>query len=403
MSGELLSLAKARRIALAAQGFDRPRPAGKADLRHLRRTLHQLGLLQIDFVNVLVPAHYLVPFSRLGPYAKEKLDELVYHRHEFTEQWAHEACILPVDTWPLLCHRMAEHRVRPRGFETFLARQTDYVDAVLERIRCEGPVTAAELPAPDGHARRIDRAWIGTRKRAVLEAHFGRGELAVAAREPNFARRFDLPERIIPPQYLAARPERDEAERALLLRAARAHGVGTAADLADYYRMPVKRSRARLDELVETGALTRLSVEGFKEPAYRHPEARCPKRIEAAALLSPFDPLVWYRPRGERLFDFEYRIEIYVPAPRRRWGYYVLPFLLGERIVARIDLRAERKKKRLFVPAAHLEEHADADEVAVALVRELQQLAGWLGLEEIGVGRRGGFSRALAAALRTLQ
>jgi uncharacterized protein YcaQ len=393
-----LSLSEARRIALAAQGLDRPRPSS-VDARHLRRTIRQLGLLQLDFVNVLVPAHYQVLFSRLGPYVRAGLDDLVYRRREFTEHWAHEASILPVESWPLLRHRMETHRVRPYGFETVLQRHADYVHWVLEEVRTRGPLTAGDLPEPAGMDRRIANAWV-TVPRAVLEAHFGRGVLAVAERRPNFARAYDLAERVLPAEHHGRQLSRDEAQRELLRQAASAHGVGTASDLADYFRMSVHDARPRLAELVEAGELRSVRVEGWREPAYLHRQARLPSRIDTAALLSPFDPVVWYRPRAARLFAFDYRIEIFVPEAKRRWGYYVLPFLLGDRLVARVDLRADRNGRRLLVLAAYREEHAEPGAVAPALAAELRTLANWLGLKAVVVERRGNLARPLAAAVR---
>jgi uncharacterized protein YcaQ len=395
-----LSLNEARRIALAAQGFDRPRPRGPVNEGHLRGTLRQLGLLQIDFVNVLVPAQYQVPFSRLGPYNRVRFDNLVYRRRQFTEQWAHEASILPVEAWPLFRHRMAAHRVRPYGFETFLERNPEYVARVLEQVRTRGPLTAEDLPTPDGAGRRIPGAWV-TVPRAVLEAFFGRGVLAVVERRANFARVFDLAERVLPPEHHGRTVERDEAQRRLLHLAARAHGIGTAGDLADYYRMPIREARLRLGELADAGELHAVRVEGWREPAYLHPEARLPRRIEAAALLSPFDPVVWCRPRAARLFGFDYRVEIFVPQARRRWGYYVLPFLLGDRLVARVDLKADRAARRLLVPAAYLEPGSETGPVAAALAAELRTMATWLGLDAVAVGRRGDFARPLATAVRS--
>jgi uncharacterized protein YcaQ len=394
-----LSLSEARRIALAAQGFDRPRPH-RVTADHLRRTIRQLGLLQIDYVNVLAPAHYQVPFSRLGPYPRAQFDKVVYRRGEFTEQWAHEASILPVESWPLLRHRMETHRVRPWGFEKIMAQIPDYVDSVLDQVRTHGPLAADDLAAPDGLSRRIQGdAWVGTIPRAVLEAHFGRGVLAVAERRPNFSRVFDMAERVIPAQHRQRRVEREDAQRELLGHAARAHGVGTAADLADYYRMPIREARLRLAELIAAGEMHQVRVEGWRGPAYLHRDAASPGRIDAAALLSPFDPVIWYRDRAARLFGFDYRIEIYVPEEKRRWGYYVLPFLLGERLVARVDLKADRSERRLLVLAAHLETHAKPGQVVDALALELRTIARWLGLDAVKVARRGGLAKALAAAV----
>ena len=394
-----LSIAEARRLALAAQGFDRPRPR-RPGAAHVRQTIRRLGLLQIDYANVLVPAHYQVLFSRLGAYRRPLLDELVHRRHEFTEQWAHEASILPADAWPLLRHRMAVHRVRPWGFERFLEANPAYVREVLAAVRARGPLTADVLPVPEGTERRIPGAWFSSVPRAVLEALFGQGVLAVADRRPNFARAYDLAERVIGAAHLKRPVAREAAERELLQRAARAHGVATAADLADYYRMPLRAARPRLAELVESGTLAEVRVEGWREPAYRHPQAPLPAKIEAASLLSPFDPVVWFRPRCARLFGFDYRVELFVPAPRRRWGYYVLPFLHQERLAARVDLKSDRSGRRLQVLASYLEPHARSGPVAEALAAELHTMAGWLGLGSVTVAPRGPFARALAAACK---
>jgi uncharacterized protein YcaQ len=388
-------------MALAAQGFDRARPKRAVNANHLREIIQQLGLLQLDFVNVLVPAHYQVLFSRLGPYRRPLLDDLVYRRREFTEQWAHEASIVPVETWPLLRYRMQTHRVRPYGFEKFLQQRPEYVSSVLEEVRARGPLTAEDLQEPNGVARRIPGAWFGSIPRAVLEAHFGRGVLAVAERLPNFARAYDLAERVVPQKHHRRQVGREEAQRALLHSAAGSHGVATASDLADYFRMPVREARLRLAELVSAGKLRSVRVDGWREPAYLHPEARLPQRINASSLLSPFDPVIWYRARAARLFAFDYRFEIFVPRAKRRWGCYVLPFLLGDRLVARVDLKADRSQRRLLVLAAHRETHAEAASVATALAAELRGLAAWLGLDKVLVERRGNLARSLSAAVRS--
>jgi uncharacterized protein YcaQ len=400
MSRRSLTRAQARRIALAAQGLDRPRPAGRVDSRHLRRVIRQLGLLQIDFVNVLLPAHYQVPYSRLGPYETRLLDKLVYQRREFTEQWAHEASIVPVDLWPILRHRVDANDRRNRAFSEFRGHYPDYVRQVLLEVRRRGPLTASDLPEPDGSYERKRSAWGWSRAKAALEVLFGGGRLAVTERQSNLARAFDLTERVIPREHLAASPGAAEARRELVLRAARSHGVGTAADLADYYRMPVRQVRRSLAELVGSGALREVTVEGWPEVAFAHRGARVPRKIETSALLSPFDPVVWNRPRTARLFGFDYRVEIFFPKSKRRWGYYVLPFLLGDRLVARVDLRADRKGRRLVVPAAHLEPAQDTDGVAAALAAELKTMADWLGLDEVSVERRGDLARPLDEALR---
>jgi uncharacterized protein len=406
---EHLSLAEARRIALAAQGFDRPRPGDRVCIRRIRHTIHRLGLLQIDCVNVLVPAHYQVLFSRVGPYDRRLLDELVYRRREFTEQWAHEASIIPVATWPLLRHRMATHRVRPWGFEKVMERHPEYVAGVLEEIRARGALEAGELAQPEGVERRLDEAsrwlrehgsWFGSAPRAVLEAHFGRGLLAVSNRRESFARLYDLAERVIPAEHLSREVNPAEAQRELIRIAARGHGIATVADLADYFRMPVRDARKPVAELAAAGELIETRVEGWREPGWLHPKARPLKRTDAAALLSPFDPVVWFRPRLARLFQFDHRFEIFVPEPKRRWGCYVLPFLMGDRLVARVDLKADRSSRRLLVLAAWKEKDVDADAVAKALAPELHTLAAWLGLDTVVVKRRGDFYKPLAAAIR---
>lgn len=402
MSQEYITLNEARRIALAAQGFDRPRPNLKVNASHISRAIRQLGLVQIDFVNVLTPAHYLILFSRLGSYNKTLFDDVVYRKREFTEQWAHERSILPVESWPLLRHRMETHRVRPLGLEKFLERSSGYLARTLEEIRARGPLSADDLPEPDGLPHRMSDklSWGLNLKSRTLEAHFGFGRLAVVERLPNFARVYDLAERVIPAEHHGRNMEREEAQRELLRLAARSHGVGAAGDLADYYRMPIREARQRIAELVEAGELREVKIEGWREPAYLHPKAKLPSRIEASALLSPFDPVVWHRPRGARLFDFDYRIEIYTPQEKRRWGYYVLPFLFGERLAARVDLKADRAGRRLLALSAYVEPGVEPEAVAGALAAELRTMAEWLGLDSISVERRDGFARKLAAAVR---
>lgn len=395
-----LSLDEARRLSLAAQGFVTSPRRTQPAAHDLSKTIRRLGLLQLDYVNVLVPAHYLVLFSRLGAYRRTLLDEIVYDRREFTEQWAHEASILPVEHWPLLRDRRETGRIRPSSFESLAAAHSDYIEWVLDEVRRRGPLSADDLPGPEGTPRRIAGAWYGAIPRIVLEAHFARGHLAVAARRQNLARIYDLSERLIQPEHYERRLSTEESHRELLLLAARAHGVGTAADLADYYRMPITQARPRLKELIEAGKLREVRIEGWSEPAYLHPLAELPKKIDAAALLSPFDPVVWFRPRAARLFGFDYRIEIYTPQHQRKWGYYVLPFLLGDRIVGRLDLKADRGARRLLVLAAYTEPGIKTEDVAGPLAAELWRLAGWLELDDVSVARRSGFDRQLRAALR---
>lgn len=401
MARTRLSLAEARRVAIASQGLDRPRLDRTPTARDIRSVIRRLGLIQLDFVNVLIPAHYQPVFSRLGPYPRALFDRTVYGTRQFTEQWPHEACIIPVETWPLLRFRMNDHRCRPRGFEAFLEANPGYVQSVLDLIRERGPMPAAEAPAPNDGGRRLDQAWFGTIPRAVLEYHFAKGALAVVGRQADMARVFDLAERWIPEALREASLDREESHRQLLERAARACGVATAADLADYYRLSPAACYPRLAELVAAGRLRPVAVEGWRDVAYLHADAAVPRTVNACSLLSPFDPLVFYRPRLARLFEFHYRIEIYTPEPLRKYGYYVLPFLLGDRIVARLDLKADRPRRRLVVRAAHIESWADQEEVASSAADELRAWADWLNLEGIDVERKGALAPSLRRAMKS--
>ncbi len=394
-----LSLAESRRIALAAQGFDRARPSGTVNAGHIRRLIRQLGLLQLDFVNVLIPAHFLVVWSRLGAYQRARFDNLVYQGRDFTEQWAHEASIVPVACWPLLEHRRKDFRPWPNSPIMQFRNKNKYLAQVLEIVEKNGPTAAGDLPPVPGPKRKPGD-WHRSVPRWALEVHFGFGRLAVADRLSNFQRTYDLPQRLIDEPYRSNSFGRHEAQRQLLRLAAKSCGIGTLRDLADYYRMSSREARPRVAELVEEGALVETSVDGWSEPAYMHPSARCPRSISASSLLSPFDPLIWCRPRAERLFGFHYRIEIYVPEKKRKWGYYVLPFLLHDRIVARVDLRADRKNKKLLVLAAHAEENVDEMPVIENLAAELLSLAEWLKLDSLKVSRRGPFARQLANYVR---
>ena len=384
-----LSRAEARRIALAAQGFAEPRPRGRIDRGHLRRVIARIGLVQIDSVNVLARSHYLPFFSRLGPYPMALLDDLAYKRRELVEQWAHEASLLPIEHYPLLRHRM--EATNRRSAARIEDGQPGYLDAILAFVRERGPVTVGDL---EGERRR--GGWWGwSDGKIALEHHFARGALAIADRR-NFARLYDLPERVLPPSALNGAPPREEQQRELLRMSARALGVGTASDLADYYRLKITVARPLIEELADAGELVRVAVEGWRQPTYLHPDARIPRQVNARALLSPFDSLVWERDRNQRLFDFHYRIEIYTPEPKRVFGYYVLPFLLGDRLVARVDLKADRQAGALLVQAAHLEAGASESETAAGLAAELYEMATWLGLGRVEVASKGD----LAAALR---
>lgn len=393
-----LTRPQTRRVALAAQGFDRPRPAGRADIRHLRRVVDTLGLLQVDLVQAVVPSHYLVPFSRLGPYDRGRLDRMVHPDRELTEHWAHEASLVPVGLWPYLGWRRRGHRVRPYTFAGMMESIPEYMDELLDEVAARGPLTAGDLPDPEG-LPKVESDWYRRLPRVVLEAHFGFGRLAVVERAPDLARVFDLPERVLPAEVLGEEIPLAEQRRALLRRAARAHGVVSPGCLTDYWRMPARDARPEIERLVADGELEPVEVEGWRGPLYLHPAARVPRKIAARALLSPFDPVVWTRRRTERLFGFDYRFEIFVPPEKRRWGKYVLPFLLGDELVARVDLESDFRGRRLRVLAAFGEEGVELPAVAAELAAELATMAGWLGLETIEVGERGDLAPVLAAAV----
>lgn len=396
-----LGASEARRIALAAQGYADRRPAGTTDRRHLARVLGRVGLLQIDSVNVLVRSHYLPLFSRLGAYPQDLLDRAAWgprrHRTLF-EYWGHEASLLPVGMQPLLRWRMAAAE-RGEGIYGRLARfgreRAGYVASVLREVERRGPVGAGEI---DETGRGTSAWWGWSDAKHALEWLFAAGLVAVAGRR-GFERLYDLPERSLPEAVLAApTPEKADAQRALVLTAARAMGVATERDLRDYFRLDPASSKACVAELVEGGALLPAEVEGWRETAYLDPAA-VPRRARAAALLSPFDSLIWFRPRTERLFGFRYRLEIYTPAERREHGYYVLPFLFGDRLAARLDLKADRPGHRLRVVAAHGEGDACGGDATAALAGELAGMASWLGLDRVEVAGTGSLAPALTAAL----
>ena len=394
-----ISLSQARRIALAAQGFGDRRPAGRIDRRHLRRGLSRVGLLQLDSVNVAVRAHYMPLFSRLGPYPMPAIDELAYRHGEMFEYWGHEASLLPLSLHPLMRWRMAraERGEMWGGLATIASRRPEFVASVHAEVAARGPLRTADIE--DGPRIRRGTMWDWSDAKKALEWLFWTGKVSVAERV-NFERRYDITERVIPAEILAApTPAEEEAHRELLLLSAAHHGVGTARDLSDYYRLQIGKARQRLAELVEDGRLLAVTVEGWNEPAYLHPDAVLPRWVRARALLAPFDPVVWERARIQRLFDFYYRIEIYVPAPKRVWGYYVFPFLLGDRLVGRVDLKADRAAGVLRVRGAWREEHADPVDTAEALAAELSLMAQWLGLDAVDVAPNGDLAPALTGAV----
>ena len=398
MADRRLSLSDARRVALTAQGFAKPRPA-RVDSARLARALRVIGILQLDFVNVLVPAHYLIAFSRLGPYDRGILDDVIYRSGQFTEVIAHEASIVPMEHWPLVRQRAVPPDRRHRVFGAYMAERAEYAERVLEAVRDQGPLAPDEAPDPGEPDPRDRWGWGLSVAKVALYLHYIQWRLAIVQRRADYAQIYDLIERVIPAEHRERAVSADEAEREMLLLAARALGIGTALDVADYYRLPPARVRRRVAELAAEGLIREVQVEGWREPAYLHPDADA-KAVDARTILSPFDPIVWFRPRVERLFGFDYRIEIYVPKAKRRWGYYVLPFLLGERLVARVDLKAERTEGKLLVLAAYAEPGVKQGDVAEALAAELRVVARWLGLGAgIEVSSTGNLSRPLRGAI----
>lgn len=378
---ERLSAGEARRIAIAAQGFGRrPAVAGRTQLLAL---LDRLGLHQIDSVNVVARAHYLPAFSRLGAYDRAALDALAWgpkRSRRIFEYWAHEASLLPLAAHPLLRWRMERAdrgMIGYAGLRRFAGERRGEAMAILDRIRGEGPLAASEIET----GRTGWWEWSDAKR--ALEWLFWAGHVTTATRRRNFERVYDLTERVIPADIASLpTPAPADAIRALVDTSARALGVATAGELRDYFRLSPTDAGVAIGELVEAGQLLPVEVAGWDRPAFLHRDARRPRKVAARALLAPFDPLVWERDRAERLFGFHYRIEIYTPAPLRRYGYYVFPFLLGDRLVARVDLKADRQARVLRVPAIHLEPGAPVD-TREQLAEALREMADWLGLDEV--------------------
>ena len=389
----------ARRIALAAQGFADPRPEGPVGTRQLKRMAERLAVIQIDSVNVLSRAHYVPAYARLGPYPRELLDRLCDRRRELFEYWAHEASFLPVRLHPHLRWRM--HAAEEHAWGSMVRIQQErphYVAEVLDRVREQGPLKASDLaePRPD----RPGSMWNWHAGKVALEWLFWSGAITARGRTTSFERVYDLTERVLPPDIVRApTPDEPDAVRELVRTAARALGVATERDLRDYFRLRPQQSRTALAELVDAGELLPVEVTGWGAPAYLDPAARRPRWVRARALVSPFDSLVWERPRVERIFGFRYRIEIYTPAAQRVHGYYVLPFLLGDRLVARVDLKADRQAGLLRVQATHAEEGVDRALVCAPLADELRLMAGWLELDDVVVAQRGDLAADLSRTL----
>jgi hypothetical protein len=362
----------------------------------VRRLFDRVGLVQIDSVNVLARAHYLPLFARVGPYDTALLDRSAHYApRRLFEYWGHEASLLPVALQPMLRWRMARAGEDAWGGMRRIERERpDLVARVLEEVRARGPVAASDVLAEERPAR-TGPWWDWSDVKRALEWLFWSGQVT-SARRRGFERLYDLPERVLPVEVLATpTPEPADAQRELVRLAARSLGVAVERDLRDYFRLPVAAARARVAELVEAGELWPVTVQGWAAPAFLHPAARLPRRVRARALVGPFDSLVWERARTERLFGFRYRIEIYVPAPQRVHGYYVLPFLLGDRLVARVDLKADRAACVLRVQAAHAEPDAPP-ETAAELRAELESMAAWLRLERVEVSGRGNLAANLA-------
>ena len=389
-------------MALAAQGFGFPDRTKKVTWAHMAPMIRRLNLLQIDSVNVVARSHYLPLFSRLGAYPQAALDERAFGRRKraLFECWAHEASLLPLELHPLMRWRMARARAgigTYKSMDRFGREERAYLRTVLDFVTRSGPTAASEVPG----GGKAEGSWWGWSKgKLALETLFDQGLVTTAARD-GFERLYDIPERVIPAEVLdLPTPSEADAIRQLLDLSARAHGLGTEIDLRDYFRLPIAETKAALAELVEDGVLIPVTVAGWKPQAYLHRDAKIPRKAGGTALLSPFDPIVWERARAERLFSFHYRIEIYTPAPKRQFGYYVLPLLHRDRIAGRVCLKADRQAGVLRANASHHEPHADPAETAAALAEELRLMAGWLGLAEVAAGPSGNLARSLRQALR---
>ena len=397
---EKISQGTARRVAITAQGLSPTTARATPGPRQLDAILNRIGVLQIDSVSVLARAHYLPLYSRLGAYDKTLLDAAAWgSKRRWFEYWGHEASLMPVTMHPLLRWRMAEATAGGTmwpGLNSFQREHPDYIKAMRARIAADGPAMASELEGTKGVA-----GWWGWgQAKRALEVLFWTGEVTTAGRR-GFERIYDLPERVLPAKIRAhPTPPKADAQRELLRLSARAHGIGNVTDLADYFRLSPRIARPLIAELVDEGTLLPVEVEGLRGEWFLHKDAATPRKCTAHTLLAPFDPLVWERGRIAKLFEFDYRLEIYTPAEKRAHGYYVLPFLLGDRLVARVDLKADRAANTLQVLAAFAEAHAPP-ETASALQQELRRLAGWLALEKIAVARKGDLAGALQAANRT--
>ncbi|MCH9730850.1 MAG: winged helix DNA-binding domain-containing protein [Actinomycetia bacterium] len=403
-----LSAAQARRVAVAAQGFHEANPGGVVTRARLKRLVARLHLLQLDSISVAVRAHYAPVFSRLGPYDRGILDRAAWSHSAraprlLVEYWAHEAALMSVDDWPLLRWRMREYRHGRWGTE-IVKRNTKLADNIVDAVSELGPSTAGQIAAylesePRRAAGPAKKAmWDRTDTKWVAEALWSAGVLATATRV-GFARHYDLTERVLPPEVLAREVDDERAVRELVLRAAAALGVATEPDLRDYFRLSPRQSKPAVAALVADGELEPLEVDGWSAPAYLRSGQAVPRFDRGTALLCPFDPLIFFRPRVQRIFDFHYRLEIYTPAAKRQFGYYVWPFLLDGHLVGRVDLKADRAAGVLHVVGAFAEQGQSPTRVATALAAKLEAMASWLGLDGVAVGERGDLAPALEGFL----
>jgi uncharacterized protein YcaQ len=402
-----MSADAARRAAIAAQGLADPRPTSQPGRRHLSKVLGRTQLLQLDSVNVAVRAHYMPLFSRLGPYPATLLEEAAWsdtarRPRMLVEYWAHVASLIPVQDWPLFRERMQRYSAGSQAYYESVRHNTALIEDVLAVVKQLGPISAGPIEDELGGGARPARTkggwWNRSDVKRTCEFLFATGELTTGTRR-GFERLYDLSERVLPPEVHSRRVAPDEAHRALTERAAVALGVATEPDLRDYYRLAPKDSQQAVAELVEQGVLEPVTVQGWRAPAYRHANAKMPRSVTARALLAPFDPLIWRRERTERLFDFHYRIEIYVPEPARKFGYYVYPFLLDDQLVARVDLKADRAAGVLRVPGAFGEPGVDKARVVAELAAELTSMAHWLGLDGVVVASKGDLAAPLRKAI----
>ena len=400
-----LTTAQARRVAVAAQGFASAPPARAVTRGDLRRLIGRIQVLQLDSVSVAVRAHYAPVFSRLGPYDRDVLDAAAWSHSArsprlLVEYWAHEAALMAVEDWPLLRWRMREYTGGRWGVEV-VKENPRLVDDVVSAVAELGPSTAGQIEAhlKSGTKRGKGAWWNRSETKWVAEALFASGVLTTAHRT-GFARHYDLVERVLPADVVAWEIDDAEAVRELILRAATALGVATEADIRDYFRLRADQSKPAIADLVAAGELEPVQVDEWTAPAYLRTGQAVPRTDRGTALLCPFDPLIFFRPRVERLFGFHYRIEIYTPAAKRQYGYYVWPLLLDGELVARVDLKADRNSGALHVPGAFIEPGRDPVRVAGELADQLATMAGWLGLDRVTVGERGDLAAALKAIFR---